>query len=581
MIPEPVPFCDSFTRCTGFSISKDLEEHQIMKKRTTKKLTMTSTMCSYCSRVWEVVVLTLIILWPFKSMYAAEFFCPSGNVTCLIAAINEANGMLGEHVINLEPGIYTLQQAIGNVVFGGTGLPSITGSIRIHPSAENSPTIIERDLNAAFFRILQISSGGELILDKMILQRGRGNFGTAIFNQGMLSLQDSIVTDNSFGEAGAIHNLGTLNVIRSIIADNVTGHEGGGISNETAGVVLVENSTIDHNGSADGGGIFNRGTLVVRNSAITSNSTDCCQPGGGILNLGGSVEIVNSTIAQNRAGGLFGQGGGGVANFSGQVSIINSTIRENQVFSSMGGRGGGILSDGGSLRLQNTIVAGNSLASQSFTSGPDCSGIITSVGNNLVGDPSGCDIDLQPTDLIGDPGLDSLVGTGEEDPPGMAHYPVLTGSPVIGRGDASSCPETDQLGNPRGGTCDIGAVESQQRILVAIDVRPRGDANKINPSSTKNINVAIFSVDGFDATTVDAATVRFGATGTEAAPINVVVKDRDRDKDRDMTVRFRIQDTGIKCGDTSVSLTAQTSTGVSIVGSTSITTHCKTPKASK
>lgn len=35
---------------------------------------------------------------------AAQFFCSSGNVTYLIAAINNANRLPGEHAIILEPG---------------------------------------------------------------------------------------------------------------------------------------------------------------------------------------------------------------------------------------------------------------------------------------------------------------------------------------------------------------------------------------------------------------------------------------------------------------------------------------------
>jgi hypothetical protein len=45
-------------------------------------------------------------------------------------------------------------------------------------------------------------------------------------------------------------------------------------------------------------------------------------------------------------------------------------------------------------------------------------------------------------------------------------------------------------------------------MLVSLDVRPRSDANKVNPKSTKNINVAICSVTGFDAITADQNTVR-------------------------------------------------------------------------
>jgi hypothetical protein len=69
-------------------------------------------------------------------VHAAEFFCSSGNVTCLIAAINGANGKPGQHTINLDPGGYTLQTIENGSGNGANGLPVITGSIRIQASAE-------------------------------------------------------------------------------------------------------------------------------------------------------------------------------------------------------------------------------------------------------------------------------------------------------------------------------------------------------------------------------------------------------------------------------------------------------------
>jgi hypothetical protein len=340
----------------------------------------------------------------------------------------------------------------------------------------------------------------------------------------------------------------------------------------------VENSTIAHNSAIGAGGIFSLGSLVVRNSAIIFNDTDGVQAGGGILN-GGFAEIVNTTIAKN----LAGQGGGGLINF-GLVSITNSTIRENQVRCCGGGIfNNDIFNTGGTVRIQNTIVGGNlDLGFFGPNLRPDCFGTITSFGNNLIGDTGGCGIDLQPSDLTGDPGLGALVGAGEEDPPGSAHYPVLAESPLIDMGNPTACLQTDQLGNFRVGVCDIGAVEFRGPVLVSVDIRPKKDANRINPNSSKDINVAIFSVNGFDATTVDANTVRFGATGTEAAPVHVALRDLDGEGQRDLVLRFQIQDTGIRCGDTSAHLTAQTSQGLSIIGSSPIkTVQCKQPKVSR
>ena len=370
------------------------------------------------------LIIVVLLLVPTLGQ-AAEFFCPSGDVTCLVASINDANALPGHHVINLEPGIYTLPM-LDNSTDGSNGLPSITGSIEIKASADDPPTVIDTVIDTDAppgmqrFRIFHIAVGGDLMLEGLVLQKGLGqNRGAALYNRGTTSLTDSVVTD-SITETGALYNVGTLNIIKSIIAHNSTGHAGGGIRNEAGGTVLVENSTIAHNISSDGGGIGNaEGTVVVRNSAIIFNSTDGAQAGAGIHNNGGAVEIFNTTIAKNVAG----QGGGGVFASGGTVSITNSTIRENQAQCC----GGGIRNGGnGVVQLQNTIVAGNVDLLQGLPGfRPDCLGTIPSLGNNLVGDPTGCGINLQSTDRTGDPGLDELVGIGEEDLPGRAYYPVL------------------------------------------------------------------------------------------------------------------------------------------------------------
>jgi hypothetical protein len=58
-----------------------------------------------------------------ERLEAANFLCPSGNVTCLIAAINEANGNGQDNIIDVGPGVYTLT-GTNNVADGPNGLPS-------------------------------------------------------------------------------------------------------------------------------------------------------------------------------------------------------------------------------------------------------------------------------------------------------------------------------------------------------------------------------------------------------------------------------------------------------------------------
>jgi hypothetical protein len=83
-------------------------------------------------------------------------------------------------------------------------------------------------------------------------------------------------------------------------------------------------------------------------------------------------------------------------------------------------------------------------------------GDIISLGNNLIGDPTACDIDLLESDVTGDAGLGVFTDNGNA---GNGHIPLLASSRAINHGDESSCPKRDQLGNKRKKPCDIGAVE--------------------------------------------------------------------------------------------------------------------------
>ena len=187
-----------------------------------------------------------------------------------------------------------------------------------------------------------------------------------------------------------------------------------------------------------GGGIYNEGTLGLRNCVITdSEALQECIPGscsdgagGGILN-DGTMTVVNTTLLNNRAtgGGIGARGGGtggGISNEgtltlvqstidgnSGQLwggglhngrgpalrgatmSVINSTVTNN-VSTNAGaalGKGGGIANEGALTLISTTVALNNAASGDGIAHGegtgtPHGKGTIT-VANSLIDD--GCE----------------------------------------------------------------------------------------------------------------------------------------------------------------------------------------------
>src|SRR5262249_54230030 len=132
---------------------------------------------------------------------------------------------------------------------------------------------------------------------------------------------------------------------------------------------------------------------------------------------------------------------------------------------------------GATTRLQNTILTHDPTA----TTTQDCGGTVISLGNNLIGDPTGCDITLQRTDLTGDAGLGAFADNGS---PGNGHFLLLPTSRAIDAGNDTACAPTDQVGQSRIGHCDIGSIEFRPPVIkVMIEIKPGDDPPSINPRS--------------------------------------------------------------------------------------------------
>jgi len=126
----------------------------------------------------------------------------------------------------------------------------------------------------------------------------------------------------------------------------------------------------------------------------------------------------------------------------------------------------------------------------------------------------------------------------------------------------------------------VSAEQTKLQRIVNIDIKPGSDPNSINCKNRKEvISVAIITTNIFDATTVDANTVKFGPTGAKethrdkkTGKAQSHMEDVDSDGDLDLVLHFRFSDTGIQCGDANATLTGKTNDNFDIAGLDSIRT---------
>jgi hypothetical protein len=107
-------------------------------------------------------------------------------------------------------------------------------------------------------------------------------------------------------------------------------------------------------------------------------------------------------------------------------------------------------------------------------------------------------------------------------------------------------------------------------ITVLIDIRPGETQNMLNPVSHAIVSVAVLTTDLFDVTAIDPATVRFGPRSAHA--VKVFSRDVDRNGHPDLVFQFNIDESGIACADTTVTLVGRTFGGVPFRGTNAITT---------
>ena len=417
----------------------------------------------------------------------------SGGSYSLRQAIQEANALAGDDVIELGAGTFLLSlagvqedfAAVGdldirqNLVIRGKGV----GVTIIDATAlANQLTTTNRD------RLFQILAGATVTIQGVTIQKGA-------------------VTGSEDG--GAIRNAGTLTILDSLIQNSTSQDDAGAINN--TGTLTIDRTTISGNTSvATGGAIRNAGTLFLNNSTLSNNlTTSASGHGGALMNVATfSATLEGVTISGNTA---LNAAGGGIRN-DGTLRLINDTIAFNKSLTA----GAGISRNLGTVTIGNTIVSDNTLTNAAATPS-DVAGIFVSIGGNLIR-TLGTAVGFIGTDQLNvNPNLLPLANNGG---PTQTHA-FLQNSPAIDRGlnanvtDQNVNTSLDQRGALRfldgpalnRNAVDVGAIEFGTFFVNTTD-----DSLDVNPGDG-------LAEDGLRQTSLRAAVMESNLLPGESAII--------------------------------------------------------------
>jgi len=306
-------------------------------------------------RLKNILILTIFFL--LTSCMPISCTPPIINVNCneasLIDAITKANLGPGHNTLILDEdctydlaavdNYITDEEYFGNV--GGTGLPPISTPITI----EGNNATIQRHVGAPNFRILFVTSTGDLTLNDLSIHNGAALEGNK--------------------RGGGIYVNGSVLTLENVQVDNNTADLfGGGIYNDE-GSLTITNSSVNYNQAVSGGGIENNsGTIIVDGDSTITNNTATIH-GGGMSSFGGDLTINGGQVTNNQAGssggaiivdgyspltfltldGVLFEGntsndeGGAISMSDITFSIMDSTFINNQTSGAIGPGGGAVI----------------------------------------------------------------------------------------------------------------------------------------------------------------------------------------------------------------------------------------------
>lgn len=331
-------------------------------------------------KLCRLIVPFFCLLALAPGLHAETFPCPAGDVPCLIAAITASNATPDADMITLSAGTYLLTRPHNSadpLGQNGNGLPRVTGPLTIE-GAGAGVTLLARDRQAPLLRVLDVAQTGTLTVTGLTLMHGRLDLdrheGGCLRNAGTLTLREVVVRQCTAAMGGGISNRGDLLLARTVVMHNYAERVGGGIGSG-AQLRVEQGSWIGDNVAGHGGGIGGRGTMHISHSVIDGNRT--FRSGGGgienVLRVGGIPNIVSihqSLLSKNTSV----DSGGGLSLYDADALVTQSTFWENTTTR----QGGALAVLKGQVHLQDVAALMNRAE--------DPSDIIGEGGGVFVGD---------------------------------------------------------------------------------------------------------------------------------------------------------------------------------------------------
>lgn len=228
----------------------------------------------------------------FNNNTSSGIYFEGGATTVTRSKINDN----GEGGVYGEYGSMTINNSVlnGNLEYGGI-YNDDDSIIYVYDSTISNNTTVEDD-GAGFYNdgVALLSgctltnntsvSGGAVyngylltILNSTIQHNTATGNGGGVYNVADASLvvRDSLISfNNSQGNAGGVYNSGTATFINSKVNENTATTDGGGVANIIPGSLTLILSHVNRNTATSGGGIYNTGSLTVKNSNVVNNTPD-------------------------------------------------------------------------------------------------------------------------------------------------------------------------------------------------------------------------------------------------------------------------------------------------------------------